>query len=86
MMNGCFGVAQDLRLRVMDWGFRLPEVNVNVIMQHSKADEAVPFATAEMTSRLLPKCKFEARESDLHFSQQVLDDFISTVMAGYYQK
>lgn len=86
MMNSCFGVAQDLRLRVMDWGFRLPDVNVNVIMRHSKADEAVPFVTAEVTSKLLPRCKFEARESDVHFSQQVLDDFIRTVMAGYYQK
>ena len=86
MMNDCFGIAQDLRLRGMDWGFRLQEVGENVMMRHSRVDEAVPFETAEMTARLLPKCKLDIRESDVHFSKDVLQGFFSTVMAGYYQK
>ncbi len=86
MMNNCFGIAQDLKLRCMDWGFSLSNVTENVYMRHSKSDNAVPFITAEMTSKLLPNCKFEIRENDVHFSNEVLDDFIRTVMARHYEK
>jgi pimeloyl-ACP methyl ester carboxylesterase len=86
MMNNCFGIAQDLKLRCMDWGFNLSDVKENVYMRHSKSDNAVPFITAEMTSKLLPNCKFETKENDAHFSTEVLDDFIKTIMLGHYEK
>jgi pimeloyl-ACP methyl ester carboxylesterase len=86
MMNHCFGVAQDLRLRGMDWGFRLSDVFVPVTMQHSKADPAVPFITAELTARLLPNCKFEGKQEGAHFSYEVLCDFIRTRMAPHYHE
>jgi pimeloyl-ACP methyl ester carboxylesterase len=86
MMNNCFGIAQDLKIRCMDWGFSLSDVTENVFMRHSKSDNSVPFITAEMTSRLLPNCTFETRENDAHFSNELLDDFIRTVMTGYYGK
>lgn len=82
MMNGCFGIAQDLKLRCMDWGFQLSDVKGRVIMRHSKSDDSVPFITAEMTSKLLPNCRFEIRENDVHFSQEVFDNFISTGMTS----
>lgn len=85
MMNNCFGIAQDLRLRCMDWGFSLSDVSTYVCMQHSKLDDQVPFITAEMTSRLLPNCRFEATESGGHFSSEVLDDFIERAMMGHYR-
>lgn len=80
MMNNCFGIAQDLRIRCMDWGFRLSDVKENVYMRHSKADDSVPIITAEITAHLLPHCKLEIRENDPHFSTKVVDDFIRTVM------
>ena len=80
MMNQCFGVAQDLKIRCMDWGFRLGDVRQKVYMRHSRADMNVPFISAEMTARLLPNCRLEARENDTHFSDELLDDFIRTVM------
>ena len=86
MMNNCFGIAQDLRLRCMDWGFSLSDVKAYVYMQHSRLDNQVPFITAEMTSGLLPNCRFEARESDEHFSSHVLDDFIIRAMIAYYKR
>lgn len=86
MMNNCFGIAQDLRLRCMDWGFSLSDVRAYVYMQHSRLDNQVPFITAEMTSRLLPNCRFEASEHGEHFSSEVLDDFIERAMMGYYKK
>lgn len=86
MMNNCFGIAQDLKLRCMDWGFRLSDVKKTVYMRHSQSDDSVPFITAEMTSKLLPDCRFEIREKDVHFSNEALDDFIRTVMAEHYKK
>jgi pimeloyl-ACP methyl ester carboxylesterase len=80
MMNDCFGIAQDLRLRCMDWGFQLQDVKARVTMRHSKADESVPFVTAELTAELLPNCCFDVREKDVHFSKEVLDDFIITAI------
>ena len=86
MMNNCFGIAQDLRLRCIDWGFRLSDVRAQVVMHHSRLDDQVPFITAEMTSRLLPNCRFEAREKGEHFSSQVLDDFITRAMTAHYKR
>jgi pimeloyl-ACP methyl ester carboxylesterase len=86
MMNDCFGIAQDLKIRCIDWGFRLSDVKENVFMRHSKADSSVPFTTAEMTSKLLPNCTLDIKENDVHFSNEVLNDFISTTMAGWYKK
>jgi pimeloyl-ACP methyl ester carboxylesterase len=85
MQNDCFGIAQDLKLRCLDWGFRLSEVQANVYMRHSQPDSAVPFVTALHTAKLLPHCRLEARENDEHFSQEVLDDYIRTTIAANYE-
>jgi hypothetical protein len=82
MRSDCFGIALDLRIRCMDWGFCLSELKPKVIMRHSRADQSVPFVTAEMTARLLPNCHLEVRELDEHFSQAVLDDFLDTLVVG----
>jgi pimeloyl-ACP methyl ester carboxylesterase len=84
MANNCFGIAQDFRLRCNEWGFSLADVTAFVYMQHSKEDAQVPFITAEMTASWLPNCRFEARETGEHFSSEILDEFIKTVMAEYY--
>jgi pimeloyl-ACP methyl ester carboxylesterase len=81
MMNNCFGPALDLRIRGMDWGFKLSDVHQKVYMQHSRLDEG--FIAAEITSKLLPNCTFFAREKGGHFSKELLDDFIKTVVAGF---
>ena len=81
MMNDCYGIALDLRLRCNDWGFSLSEIKVPVHMQHSKTDDQVPYITAEMTAKLLPGCHLHPKEHGLHFSAEVLDDFIGTVIA-----
>lgn len=75
-MHHGFGVAQDLRLRFIDWGFSLSEIKGKVFMHHSKCDDAVPFQTAVRTSQLLPNCELELTETGPHFSAEALDDFI----------
>jgi pimeloyl-ACP methyl ester carboxylesterase len=75
-MNHGLGVAQDLRLRFMDWGFSLSDVKTKVYMRHSKCDDSVPFQTAIRTAELLPNCDLELMETGPHFSQEVLHDFI----------
>ncbi len=82
MMNGCFGVAQDLKLRFLDWGFRLSDVKARVVMRHSKEDDSVPFQTAVRTAELLPDCELELLESGPHFSSEALDEFIRDKMVG----
>jgi pimeloyl-ACP methyl ester carboxylesterase len=79
MANGCFGIAQDLRLRGMDWGFALSDLRARVIMEHSREDGSVPFATAELTAQMLPDCTLLAREGE-HFSGELLDAFIRNIM------
>jgi pimeloyl-ACP methyl ester carboxylesterase len=80
MMNNCFGVAQDLHLRSLSWGFRLTEITQTVYMEHCKSDTAVPFITAEMTAKMIPNCRLEIRESGEHFSEEALDNFIRKVI------
>jgi len=85
MMHHCFGIAQDLKLRCMDWGFNLSQVKANVHMQHSKTDENVPFITAQMTANLLPNCQFDVRESGEQFSEKTLGDFLETVVTEIHR-
>jgi pimeloyl-ACP methyl ester carboxylesterase len=80
LMNQGFGVAQDLRLRFRDWGFRLSDVHGKVYIRHSKADDSVPFLTAVRVSELLPDCRLELMESGPHFSKEVLENFIEGTM------
>jgi len=84
MRNDCFGIAQDLKLRCMDWGFDLSEVKATVYMQHSKADDQVPFRTAKITAHMLPNCQLDIRESGGHFSKELLDAFIETTRVEHY--
>jgi pimeloyl-ACP methyl ester carboxylesterase len=80
LMNNGFGVAQDLLLRFMDWGFRLSDVKGKVFMHHSKGDNSVPFNAAVRTAELLPNCDLELMETGPHFSNEALDGFINQTM------
>ena len=75
MRNDCFGIAQDLKLRCVDWGFKLSDIKAPVSMEHSQTDRDVPLITAQMTAQLLPHCQFEIREGE-HFSEDTLKRFI----------
>ena len=79
MMNDCFGIAQDLRLRCISWGFVLSEVRQAVYMEHSQTDREVPFVTAEMTAKMIPNCRLEVRDGE-HFSKKALDQFVRAVV------
>ena len=82
LMNNGFGIAQDLRLRSMDWGFRLSDIKGKVFMRHSKCDDSVPFKTAMRTAEMLPHCELDLTESGPHFSNEALDDFIKETMVN----
>jgi Predicted hydrolases or acyltransferases (alpha/beta hydrolase superfamily) len=80
MAHDCFGPALDLKIRCLDWGFRLNDVAQRVYMQHSRDDESVPFASAEATERLLPNCELEVRAGGGHYSPELLDSFVERTM------
>jgi pimeloyl-ACP methyl ester carboxylesterase len=80
MANDCFGIAQDLKIRSANWGFSVSDVAQPVFMRHSRMDGEVPCITAWMTSKRLPNCRFEIIESNVHFSDETLDNFIKEVI------
>ena len=80
MAHHYFGVAQDLKLRFMDWGFNLSDIKAKVFMRHSKED--LPYTTAIRTAQLLPHCDLELTETGPHFSEEALDDFIDRTMVN----
>jgi pimeloyl-ACP methyl ester carboxylesterase len=84
LCNNAFGVAQDLKLRFMDWGFELAQVRSKVYMRHSRADESVPYQAAVRTAALLPDCQLELTETGPHFSEAALNDFIEGTILKYY--
>ena len=84
MMNNCFGIALDLKLRCIDWGFTLSDLTENVLMQHGRMDAQVPLKTAELTSRLLRHCRLDTVETGEHFSMEVLNAFIEDTMLRYF--
>jgi len=84
LMNHCFGVALDLKIRGEAWGFSLADLKTAVFIQHSRFDPAVPFITAELTAKLLPRCRLRSMENDVHFTPEALDEFIQAVMAGHF--
>jgi len=75
MANNAFGIAQDFRLRCMDWGFKLEEVKQQVFIRHARFDPGIPLVTAEMTARMLPNSQLQVEETDVHFSEDSLDLF-----------
>ena len=83
MMNSCFGIAQDFKLRCIDWGFELADVRARIFMRHSLADTDVPFITAKMTAQLFSDCRLEVTKSDPHFSEEVLNNFIEMTVTQY---
>ena len=80
MNNNCFGIALDLQIRCRDWGFELSKIDSTVYMQHAKNDSQVPFITAELTAKLLPKCMFELIENGGHFSKELFDAFLQKIV------
>jgi pimeloyl-ACP methyl ester carboxylesterase len=84
MQNGCFGIAQDLKLRCIDWGFDMSRVHASVYMQHSKGDSQVPVRTAELTAGMLSNCRLEIRDGSEHFSESLLDEFVRRTMTAHY--
>ena len=85
MRNNGFGIALDFKLRCNPWGFLLSGITETVYMQHSRMDNQVPFAAAEITAKLLPNCRLEIRESGDHFSSEILDNFIQSTMLPHYE-
>ena len=75
--NHCFGIAQDLAIRVKDWGFDLRHLEVPVVFQHSRNDENVPLGTVLITQQKIPHARLKIVESQEHFSPLILTKFLN---------
>jgi pimeloyl-ACP methyl ester carboxylesterase len=85
MKHHGFGVAQDLILRFKPWGFSLSDLQAQVFMRHSKADDNVPYQTAVRTAQLIPSCVLELTEAGPHFSKEALDGFIEDTIVKHFK-
>jgi pimeloyl-ACP methyl ester carboxylesterase len=77
MKNNCFGVAQDLRLRFVEWGFRLSNIKGKVWIQHSRTDPEIPVGSVIKTAELIPHCRLDLLDNGPHFSTESLDNFLA---------
>jgi pimeloyl-ACP methyl ester carboxylesterase len=80
MSHDCFGIGLDFRLRGMDWGFKLEDLKQTVLIRHARFDPAVPFITAELTSRMLSNCSLFVEENEIHFSEAAISVFFQSVI------
>lgn len=83
LCNDCFGLGLDWQIRCRDWGFQLAEITQPVYMEHSRTDNLPP---VERTAALLPHCRLTIRESGEHFSRELLDEFIKTIVLPHWGK
>lgn len=75
--NNGFGIAQDLAIRVRDWGFDVKNLEALVVLQHSRNDENVPLETVLMTQRKMRRSQIKIKDGQEHFSPALLAQFLN---------
>lgn len=66
--QGSRGVSRDALLSGMDYGFRLEEIRLPVLLWHGEADENIPLAMARYVSSSLPACQAAFYQNEGHLS------------------
>lgn len=57
MKQGTRGAFHESLLTVTDWGFRLQDIHVPVLLWHGEADQNVPVEMARFAATAIPKCE-----------------------------
>jgi len=68
MRNGTRGIALDLRLYSLPWGFDLEKTKAQVILWQGEADTIVPASHGRYLARRLPNCEAHFVPGEGHFS------------------
>lgn len=76
LRQGTRGVFHDSLLMVMEWGFRLQDVQTPVLLWHGEDDQNIPVAMARYVADTLPHCDaaFYANEGHLSLFRKNVSD------------
>jgi pimeloyl-ACP methyl ester carboxylesterase len=68
MKQGTRGAHYESVLTVMDWGFRLQDIQMPVMLWHGEADQNIPVEMARYAATVIPKCDAKFFPNEGHLS------------------
>lgn len=76
--QGIGGAFHESLLTVIDWGFRLQDINAPVLLWHGEADQNIPVEMARFAATVIPKCeaKFHPAEGHLSLFKKYAEEII----------
>lgn len=82
LRQGTRGAFHESLLTVSDWGFRLQEIQMPILLWHGEADQSVPAAMARYAASAIPQCeaKFYADEGHLSVFKKYAEEIIRSLV------
>jgi pimeloyl-ACP methyl ester carboxylesterase len=68
MSQGTGGAFHESLLTVTNWGFRLQDINIPVLLWHGEADQNIPVEMARFAARAIPQCEATFYPDEGHLS------------------
>lgn len=68
MRQGTHGVHHESLLTIMDWGFRLQDIQKPILLWHGEVDQNIPVEMARYAATALPKCEAGFYPNEGHLS------------------
>jgi pimeloyl-ACP methyl ester carboxylesterase len=83
LRQGTRGVFHESLLAVTEWGFRLQDIHLPILLWHGEADQNIPVAMARHAASIIPKCEAEFHPNQGHLSlfKSHVGDIIHAVVA-----
>ncbi len=83
LKQGTRGAHHESLLTVTDWGFRLQDVGVPVLLWHGGADQNIPVEMAHFAATAIPKCetKFYPEEGHLSLFKKHAEEIMHTLVS-----
>ncbi|HJZ11775.1 MAG TPA: alpha/beta hydrolase [Acidobacteriota bacterium] len=81
MRQGIRGAYHESLLAVTDWGFRLQDIQMPILLWHGEEDKNIPVAMARYAANAVPKCeaKFYPNEGHLSLFKKNVEEIIRTL-------
>lgn len=81
--QGTRGVFHESLLSVTDYGFRLQDIQMPILLWHGEADQNIPVEMARFAASALPKCeaKFYPEEGHLSLFKRHAGEIIQTLVS-----
>lgn len=82
MQQGVSGAYHESLLTISDWGFRLQDIQMPVLLWHGEADQNISVEMARYVASAVPKCeaKFYPNEGHLSLFKKNAEEIVRTVV------